>query len=401
MNEKKQQSGFAQNYTVLYRAGFAGVCFISALIFAVCIYKPFYTAAVSDVFNLSMDILGTMVCSMLYYGCISSGSATGKNALLYVFVLFVNTLTFLFDSLMWLMDGASKLRILNILVSTLFYASSFLLIYLFWIHACVVLKLGEKQHRLMDLIQRIMLSFSLILCLVNFFTPILFTIDSNGIFHRAAWYPAGSFYILVTFVMLIFNTCRSGVERWRKVFIIIPAVAAILDFVVLWNSTKFAISYTVAIIAMIITNCILYGNMVRIKELIIRVFATLLLCTMLVYGPVIYRISSSNAISDGYKSVSEAFHLVNQLIDETGLEDLRNPDNTALYQTTREKLRDICRAFELQNLYIETIDPKEMTRSFIIVVLPAPFNPTTAIFSPAAILRFKCESASFSDFKYL
>ena len=369
MSEKKHWiTTIAQHNNMLYKAGFAGVCLLSAMIFSVCLYKPFYTAEVSDVFYLSMDILGAVVCSMLYYGCLSSGSATGKKALLYVFVLFVNTLTFLFDSLMWLLDGARGLRVLNILVSTLFYASSFLLIYLFWRHACVVLKPDEKQHQRMDILQRIILLLSLMLCFVNFFTPILFTIDSDGVFHRAKWYPIGSFYILATFVMLIIQTCRSGVEKWRKVFIIIPAIAAITDFVVLWNNTKFTISYTVSIIAMIITNCILYGNMVRMKELIIRVFATLLLCTMLVYGPVIYFFSSKKAISDGFESVSNAFHLVNHLIDETGLDQLCDPDNTELYQATREKLRDICSALDLQNLYVETIDQKEMTRSFIIVV---------------------------------
>ncbi len=368
MSENKHPATSAQYNSMLYKGGFAGVCLLSAMIFAVCLYKPFYTAAVSDVFNLSMDILGAVVCTMLYYGCLSSGSATGRKALLYVFVLFVNTLTILFDSLMWLFDGARELRVLTILVSTLFYASSFLLIYLFWRHACVVLNVSESPHRRMDTLQRIMLLLSLMLCLINFFTPILFTIDSDGVFHRAGLYPAGSFYILATFVMLIIETCRSGVETWRKGVIIIPAIATILDFVFLWNNTKFAISYTVSIIAMIITNCILYGNKVRMKELIIRVFATLLLCTMLVYGPVIYHFSSQKAISDGYSSVSEAFHLLNHIIDETGLDQLCDPDNTELYQATREKLRDICRAFDLQNLYVETIDQKEMTRSFIIVV---------------------------------
>lgn len=351
------------------RAGFVGICLISMLILFVCFYKPFYnTAHVSDVFNLSMDILGTVVCSMLYFGClVSEGSKSNEN-ILYFFVLLVNSLTFLFDSLMWLLDGERGLRILNILVSTLFYASSFILIYLFLKYAFTILKAKGTYLKRLDAIQKCILFISLLACLVNFFTPVLFTIDSEGIFHRALGYPLGSFYISAAFIILILHTCRSGIEKWRKVLVVLPPAASILVFIILWNNSKLVISYTVSIIAMIIVNCILFGDRVRMKELIIRVFATLLLCTMLIYGPVIYRISAKKTISEGYSSATQAFSLVSNLINEVGLDKLCDPENTALYQNTRDKMRAICSALGLQNLYVELIDREEMTRSFVIVV---------------------------------
>lgn len=36
-----------------------------------CLFKRLYTAAVPAVFNLSMDKLGTLVCALLCYSCIT------------------------------------------------------------------------------------------------------------------------------------------------------------------------------------------------------------------------------------------------------------------------------------------------------------------------------------------
>ncbi len=344
------------------------VCLMSAAILAVCLYKPFYIAKVSDVFNLSMDILGAVVCSMLYYGCLTSGGARRRNIRFYLLTLFVNVMVFLFDSLMWLLDGNPAMRILNTVISVCFYASVNLLVYLFWRHAVTILKPGEKMQRILDLLQRLLLIPVLLMCFINLFTPFLFQVDADGVFLRAFGYPAGSFYILITFVLLIIVAIRSRIGKWRKVFVILPAIASILAFGLLGNKPELAISYTVCVIAMIVTNCILYEERPRMKELVIRIFSILLLCTMLIYGPIIYRLGIQSAIREGFQSAKEAFLLTQHVLDETGLEELCDPRNTELYQETRQKLRWICNAFSMQNLYVETIDEKEMTRSFVIVV---------------------------------
>lgn len=368
MKEKKTLHSFIQHSKGLQKAGFAAICLMSAVILSVCLYKPFYTAKVSDVFNLSMDILGAVVCSMLYYGCLTSGGPRNRKVHTYLVVLFVNGLIFLFDSLMWTLDGTAAFRMLNTVVSTCFYASVNLAVYLFWRHVCTILKPEEKRRRILEMIHRIMLILALVMCFSNLFTPFLFQIDADGVFHRAFGYPVGSFYILIAFALLIAEALRSGIGKWRKVAVVLPALAAIAAFVLLGNNPEFAISYTVSIIAVIITNCILYGEKLRMRELIIRIFSVLLLCMMLLYGPVIYHISFRNAVRDGYQSVSKGFALTEVLLDETGFEELCDPENTALYQQTRKKLRKICQAFELQNLYVETIDEKEMTRAFVIAV---------------------------------
>ncbi|MCR5403934.1 MAG: serine/threonine-protein phosphatase [Butyrivibrio sp.] len=306
MSEKNHPFAFIKQSPDLYRAGFVGVCLISAMILAISLVKPVFTADISDVFTLSMDILGTVVCSMLYFGHLSSGNTENKNSSEYFFVLFLNTLTFLFDSMMWLFSGSRPLRVLNILASTCFYSSTFILFYLFWKHACIILKTDKAKLAGLMTIQKILLGASVLLCLINFFTPLLFSIDSDGVFLKGYAYPAGSIYILATFIMLIIQTFLSGIEKWRKIIVIVPAISSILAFTAIWGNSSFALSYTVAIISIIIANCILYGTRLRMKELIIRVFSTLLLVTMLIYGPLIYIISAKKAVDAGFQLASDA-----------------------------------------------------------------------------------------------
>ena len=368
MIEKKHPFAFIKQSPHLYRAGFVGVCLISTMILTINLIKPIFTADISDVFTLSMDILGTVVCSMLYFGHLSSGNTENKNSSEYFFVLFLNTLTFLFDSLMWLFSGSRPLRVLNIIASTCFYSSTFILFYLFWKHTCIILKTDKAKLAWFQTIQKILLGASLLLCLINFFTPLLFSIDSDGIFLKGYAYPAGSIYILATFIMLIIQTALSEIERWRKIIVIVPAISSILAFTAVWSNSRFALSYTVAIISIIIANCLLYGTRLRMKELIIRVFSTLLLFTMLIYGPLIYRISTKKAVDEGFQQASDAFHMTKNLIDEIGLDTLCDPANSELYKKTRGELREICKVLGLQNLYIESIDPVSMTRVFLIAV---------------------------------
>lgn len=354
--------------SILHKAGFAVVCLMTALIIFISLYKPFYMAGVSDLFYLSMDILGSVVCSMLYYGRLSKESSAKSGSTLFFMVLFINVLTFFFDSMMWLMSGVKDKWFMNTAVCVMFYAGADILIYLFWKYLCSVLKVDRQKYHTLAVLQKVMLCLAIIMCLVNFFTPFMFGVDESGIYHRAFGYSFGSFYILANFCILIAMVFKSGIEIWRKVFVVVPALVSILGFAVLWNVPKFSVSYTMSIVAVIITNCILYDDRLRMKELLIRVFSTLLLCAMLIYGPIIYRISLEKTIDEGYSAAERAYAVVRELLDETGIDRLCDPDNTELYQNTRQTLRVICQSFGLQNLYVETIDQKEMTRAFIIAV---------------------------------
>ena len=128
-----------------------------------------------------------------------------------------------------------------------------------------------------------------------------------------------------------------------------------------------AIVYTVASIAVLLINCALFTERIRMKELIIRIFSFLLLCAMLLFGPLLYHVSLQNSVRVGYERAEGAFAMMRKVLDEAGFENLNDPENTELYQQTREEMREICRSFRLENLYVETIHPDDGIRYFVIV----------------------------------
>lgn len=349
-------------------ADFTGICAMAAGLVGICLNKRLYTAAISDVFNLSMDILGILACALLYYGCISVKGHRVGNTPTYSSLLLVNALALFLDALMWFADGNPALRVLNLISSVLFYMAANTLMYLFWRYACAVLRPKAVRPKWLHPAMRGLLLFFLLLCLSNLITPVLFSVSPEGIFEKAWAYSIGSGYILIAFILLTAETARAQIEKWQKASAAVFAAASIATFMITAYKPQFAIAYTVAVMAVLMTNCVVFTERIRLKELVIRIFALLLLCAMLIYGPTIYLISRQKAIREGFESAKGIFTVTANVLDEVGLDVLRDPDNTALYQSIRTDLRRLCRAFDLQNLYVETIDTSEGTRSFVIAV---------------------------------
>lgn len=349
-------------------AGFAVICLMAAGIVGMCLHKRLYTAAISDVFNLSMDMLGTLACALLCYGCISVKNHQVRIWPAFSSLLFVNALVLFLDALMWFADGNPAMRLLNLMSSVSFYMTVNTLMYLFWRYACAVLRPAGARPERLYAVMRGLLLFTLMLCLTNFFTPVLFRVSSDGVFEKAWGYSIGSGYILIVFILLAAETARSQLEKWKKASVMIFATVSVVVFMVTAYQPQFAIAYTVTVMAVLMANCVIFIERVRLKELVIRIFTLLLLCAMLIYGPTIYLFSRQKAIREGYESAKGIFTLTAHVLDDVGLGELSDPDNTALYQSVRTDMRILCRAFNLQNLYVETIDTNEGTRSFVIAV---------------------------------
>ena len=99
--------------------GLASISALSALMILIFAAKRFDDAAISDVFNLSMDVLGTLACFLLYLGRMSVKSTRkGKNKELYFSLLLcMNALPLFLDVSMWFFDGSSDFRKINIVGS--------------------------------------------------------------------------------------------------------------------------------------------------------------------------------------------------------------------------------------------------------------------------------------------
>ncbi len=348
--------------------GFLGVCAMALSILAMGYGRSYDGAGISEAFNIHMDILCAFVVCFLYYGEIQGRESAERPSLSLSALLFFIGLTLLLDSLILFTDGVSALRELSRAVSAAYYISINLLLFLFWRYAAQVLCPGRKRSDLLALLQVVLFGICLVICVISYFRPILFSIDENGVFCREAGYPLGSVYILYVFCEVIRMTWGSPIGKLRKGFITLLGGISVSAFILTWSDLRLSLSYTVAVIAVTMAVSLLYTDVIRMKELVIRIYSLLLLCAMLVYAPHIYWSSLQEVIRQGYETARGVVVPVKQLLDEAGLEELTDIRNTGLYKSTRQKIRGICRAFGLQNLYVETVDPGTGRRSFILAV---------------------------------
>ena len=351
----------------IWFAGFTAICIPAATISILCLFNNFFSSGIGDVFDLSMDVLGALVCVLLYYGCMSARKIRVSHAKPFIVTLFLNALTLFLDTVMWALSGNPALRTANLIVSLLFYITDLLLFYQFWCYTRAILELDDTRTKKLDIFLKVLLFPGIVLCLTNFFTPVLFSISEDGVFQKAPGYALGYIYMLITLLVFIIVLVRGRIAKWQKILSIAFSLAPIVVLVLTRNLPDVAVVYTVASISILLLNCVLFTERIRMKELIIRVFSFLLLTAMLICGPMLYHVSLQITVWVGYERAKGAFALVKELIDEAGLDQLSDPVNNELYQQTREKMRGICRAFQLENLYIETIDPDDGIRYFVIV----------------------------------
>ena len=359
MSDTIQTLNRKEHHNWIRFAGFAVICIPAAAISVLCLFNNVSGSGIGDVLDLGMDILGSLVCVLLYYGCMSAWDSRASYAKTFILTLFLNALTLFLDTAMWALSGNPALRNANLIVSVLFYITDLLLFYQFWRYARAILGLDGAGIKKIDLFLKILLIPGIALCISNFFTPVLFSISENGVFLKALGYPLGYIYMLITFLNLILILFRGKIAKWQKILTIAFSVAPIVILVLTRNLPDVAVVYTVASVSILLHNCVLFTESIRLKELIIRLFSFLLLTAMLICGPMLYRVSLQITSWVGYERAEGAFALVKDLIDEAGFNQLSDPENTDLYRRTREKMREICRAFRLENLYVETIDPNE------------------------------------------
>ena len=347
-------------------SGFGAICIPAAAILVLCLCNNLMNSGTGDVFDLCMDVLGSLVCVLLYYGCMSAGGIRSSSERAFVATLFLNALTLFLDTAMWALDGNPGFRIPNLLVSTLFYVTDLLLFYQFWRYVRSLLGLKEGWTGKLDRILRVLLVPGILLCLGNLLTPVFFSISEGGAFQKAGGYALGFIYMLLIFLALIALLFRAGIPKWRKILSSVLALFPITALILTRDMPDLTIVYTVASISVLLINCALFTERIRMKELIIRIFSFLLLCAMLLFAPLLYHVSLQNSVRAGYERAEGAFAMMRKVLDEVGLENLNDPENTELYQQTREVMRAICRSLRLENLYVETIHPDDGIRYFVI-----------------------------------
>ncbi|MEE0956959.1 MAG: PP2C family protein-serine/threonine phosphatase [Ruminococcus sp.] len=232
------------------------VCFAFSCVLVVTSIVLFVIRGAGDMkpewmFSIGADVLCMAVCAMLCFSCSLNYKEQNEDTHVFVTLLTTNAFALFLDESSWLVQGIKSLRTLNLFVNVLFFMMGSVLIYLFWEYIRRALKLTNRAMKVADLFVTAMLYPSLLLCLINFFYPLFFSIDENGVYSRAAQWDVSQIYLGITLTVVIIAISfakASNKDRFVAIsFIAIPLINQVLTFQYFGISTQYA-SMTVSIV---------------------------------------------------------------------------------------------------------------------------------------------------------
>ena len=237
-------------------------CFLSLLAIVVLVLRGFDDMQTQWMFSIGADIFCMAICTMLCFSATLNTKESNADTRAFVSLLTANAIALFLDELCWIVQGIPGLRVVNLITNVLFYMTGAILIYMFWEYIRRALKLTDRPMVMADWFVTGMLIPSLLLCLINLFYPLFFTVDENGVYSRTGQWDVSQIYLSITLTVVIIAILfakASKKDRFVAIsFIAIPMVNQIFTISLFGLSTQYA--------AMTVSIVLIYGVLFADRE---------------------------------------------------------------------------------------------------------------------------------------
>ncbi|MBQ6509099.1 MAG: serine/threonine-protein phosphatase [Flexilinea sp.] len=139
-------------------------------------------------FNIGVNLMGGFVCAVIYYSCLQDTAGVGKRNPLFLSLLITSSIGMFLSACAWLVQGIAAIAFINRLIHTFLFINNYMMIFLFWRCELFMLEIDERLDRFVNNFLQFYLLPVLIIILANFFVPILFTVDAEGVYLRTKWF---------------------------------------------------------------------------------------------------------------------------------------------------------------------------------------------------------------------
>ncbi len=245
---------------MLLPSGFAVLSAMSLASIWLAFFSGLARLETAWIFNLGADILGISICTVLFYGCMMGKDGKEETTYLFIALLFSNGFALFLDECAWLLQGVASLRMWNTLVNVLFYANGVILLYQFWRYIRSALEFHDRQAARATIILQIALIPATLLCYVNFFAPVYFSVDASGIYRREALYPLCYAYALLSIGILLVSLWRSNASRHQKNVVISFVTLPILNALLTYGTFGISTQYVATLIAIVLIYSVLFSD---------------------------------------------------------------------------------------------------------------------------------------------
>ena len=183
-------------------------------------------------YSVGIESFSIMVSVIIYYCYMQYPDNSEAYTALFALLLVSNTCCLFLDEVAWLVQGRPDLALVNTIANALLYFGNCVIVILFWRHGAFILQIPEKTaHTVNRILSWLALLIELVLVL-NFFVPLLFSVDAQGLYHRGALFPLALAPVLVALVPLArgfknFNGTKK-VKQVVLLFFILPLTGVTL-----------------------------------------------------------------------------------------------------------------------------------------------------------------------------
>ena len=244
----------------LFPLGFGMLIAMAAALMGLCFASGLHLLARGWIYNIGADVCGILVCTALFYGCMTGKDSQEETTYHFLSLLVFNGYTLFLDGCMWLVQGIPSLRGLNLLVIVLFFQQGPIITYQFWRYICLTLSFDSRLMRGATRTLRILQIPAILLCWVNLFTPLYFSLDADCVYRTEPLYPLRLVYLALATVFLLIGLTQSGAPKRHKrimvSFVTLPILNAVLTFFTQSISTQ----YIATLISIVLVYSVVYAD---------------------------------------------------------------------------------------------------------------------------------------------
>ena len=221
--------------------------------------NPRITAATA--FHAGVDVMGTFLCAVLFYGCYSSRGEQYTSS--FSLLVLMTGLSFAVNELMWFVVGEPQWHRILFVFCLVSKCLNLAMIYCFYLYVRGSLQFKGKLARAAEWAVPGLLILSVLLVLANVLGPVTFSVDDGGNYGWTGLVWLENLYLIITSAVtavLIFRSDSPYSQKWAAMsFILIP----ILEFVVTGGAFAYSIQYGAVLLALVLMYCLIFNDRSR------------------------------------------------------------------------------------------------------------------------------------------
>ena len=182
--------------------------------------------------SVGIESFSIMVSAIVYYCYMQDPDSAEANTALFAELLMANTLALFLDEVSWLVQGHADFAAVNTITNTLLYLDNCFIVILFWRYGAFILQIPkETEHKVNRILSGLSILIEVVL-VVNFFKPLLFSVDAQGVYRREVLFPLALTPVLVVLLPLARGFMGyNGPEKVKQVaglFFLLPLIGVAL-----------------------------------------------------------------------------------------------------------------------------------------------------------------------------